>query len=90
MRHVISFPTADAAKKRGQAVVIDFGASGNFAAARDLWRAIADAREHNLGPEHPDTLGAKNDLANMTGEAGDADPLWHVGGLSPNRLIGLP
>ena len=48
------------------------GTSGSYAAARDLQRRVADARERILGPEHPDTLTARADLARWTGEAGDA------------------
>ena len=47
------------------------GASGNYAAARDLLRNVVDARERVLGPEHPDTLSARANLASWTGEAGD-------------------
>jgi hypothetical protein len=47
------------------------GSSGNFAAARDLQRRILDARERILGPEDPDTLAARHELARWTGEAGD-------------------
>ncbi len=47
------------------------GQSGSYAAARDLWRNIADARERVHGPEHPDTLAASNNLAAWTGKAGD-------------------
>jgi len=48
------------------------GYSGSYAAARDLYRQILDAREHVLGPEHPETLAARASLADWTGEAGDA------------------
>ena len=49
------------------------GHIGSYPAARDLWRLIADAyREDDAyGPEHPDTLAARDDLAWTTGEAGD-------------------
>jgi hypothetical protein len=47
------------------------GYSGGYAAGRDLWRRIADARERTLGPEHPDTLSARYGLARWTGGAGD-------------------
>jgi hypothetical protein len=46
-------------------------ASGSYAAARDLWRKVAKAREQDLGPEHPDTLVARHEFAMWTGEAGD-------------------
>ena len=47
------------------------GSSGNYPAARDLWRKVFEARERILGPEHPDTLTARANLARWTGEAGD-------------------
>ena len=47
------------------------GSSGSYAAARDLQRRVFDTRERLLGPEHPDTLSAGQDLAYWTGEAGD-------------------
>ena len=48
------------------------GSSGSYAAARDLQRKVLEARERVLGPEHPDTLTARRNLACWTGEAGDA------------------
>ena len=50
------------------------GWSGSYPAARDLCQLIADARTGSdaYGPEHPDTLTARHDLAVCTGEAGDA------------------
>jgi hypothetical protein len=47
------------------------GWSGSYAAARDLWWRVVDARQRVLGPEHPDTLTARSNLARWTGEAGD-------------------
>jgi hypothetical protein len=47
------------------------GSSGSYAAARDLERRIVDARQRVLGPEHPNTLAARHDLAHWTGLAGD-------------------
>ena len=47
------------------------GASGSYAAARDLWRTIAEAREKILGRERPDTLAARQNLAYWTGKAGN-------------------
>jgi hypothetical protein len=47
------------------------GYSGSPAAARDLSRKIVDARSSALGPEHPDTLIIRNNLARWTGKAGD-------------------
>ncbi len=50
------------------------GHSGSYPAARDLVQLIADARSEDeaYGPEHPDTLTARANLARWTGEAGDA------------------
>ena len=47
------------------------GSSGNYDTARNLLRRVLDARERVLGPEHPDTLDARHQLARWTGEAGD-------------------
>ncbi len=50
------------------------GHSGSYLAARDLFQLIADAHRDDdaYGPEHPDTLTARANLARRTGEAGDA------------------
>jgi len=50
------------------------GHSGNYPAARDLLQLIADAHRDDdvYGPEHPDTMTARGNLAYWTGEAGDA------------------
>jgi Tetratricopeptide repeat len=50
------------------------GQSGNYPAARDLFRAIADAYggDDGDGAEHPCTLITRGELASWTGEAGDA------------------
>jgi hypothetical protein len=48
------------------------GASGSYAPARDLQQKVVEAREQVLGPEHPQTLNARGDLAGWTGQAGDA------------------
>jgi Tetratricopeptide repeat len=50
------------------------GSSGSYPAARDLCQLIVHAhREDNAhGPEHPDTLAARANLASWTGRAGDA------------------
>ena len=50
------------------------GDSGSYPAARDLFQLIADAHRESdaYGPEHPDTLAARADLAYWTGQAGDA------------------
>ena len=47
------------------------GYSGTYATARDLSQQILDARQQDLGAEHPDTLAARGDLAHWIGEAGD-------------------
>jgi hypothetical protein len=46
--------------------------SGNYSAARDLIRHVADACEQALGAGHLDTLTARAHLASWTGGAGDA------------------
>jgi hypothetical protein len=48
--------------------------SGSNPAAWDLFQLIADAlsQDSAYGPEHPDTLSARDTLAYFTGEAGDA------------------
>jgi hypothetical protein len=57
----------------GMARIVNYiGASGSYATARDLQREIVSARQTSLGPEHPQTLGARGDLARWTAEAGDA------------------
>ncbi|WP_433201981.1 tetratricopeptide repeat protein [Nocardia sp. CA-107356] len=38
---------------------------------RDLWAAWIPTFEHSVGPEHPDTLTARNNLAFWRGESGD-------------------
>jgi len=50
------------------------GHSGSYLAARDLSRLIADAltADNAYGPEHPDTLATRHDLAYWIGAAGDA------------------
>jgi hypothetical protein len=49
------------------------GYSGSYPAARDLWQLITDAHTENdaYGPEHPDTLNARSNLARWTGYTGD-------------------
>ena len=39
---------------------------------RDQLAALLPIRERVLGPEHPDTLTTRHNLAYWTGEAGDA------------------
>jgi hypothetical protein len=48
--------------------------SGSYPAARDLFALIVDVHRENGddGPEHPDTLNARNQFAIWTGMAGDA------------------
>ena len=55
-------------------IALYLGHSGSYPAARDLFQRIADAyREYDAyGPEHPATLAARADLADWTGQAGDA------------------
>jgi uncharacterized protein DUF4062/tetratricopeptide repeat protein len=50
------------------------GDSGSYPVARDLFQLIADAHieDDDFGPEHPDTLSARHELAYWTGAAGDA------------------
>ncbi len=50
------------------------GNSGNYRAARDLFRLIADAymASDAHGPEHRDTLNARHNLARWTGRSGNA------------------
>ncbi|MBV9208673.1 MAG: ATP-binding protein [Actinobacteria bacterium] len=56
----------------GMAQIVNYLAfSGSYAAARDLQRQVVDARERLLGPEHPDTLTTRHNLARWTGQAGD-------------------
>jgi hypothetical protein len=55
-------------------IAIYLGQSGSYAAARDLFQLIADARNTDdaRGPEHPETLAGRAELAYWTGRAGDA------------------
>jgi hypothetical protein len=48
------------------------GFSGSYVTARELYRRVVEARERVLGPEHPDTLAARADLAWWTGDSGAA------------------
>jgi hypothetical protein len=48
------------------------GLTGNYAAARDIYRQILAGREQALGAEHVETLAARDDLADWSGQAGDA------------------
>ena len=50
------------------------GHSGSYPAARNLFGLIADAHTEDdaYGPEHPDTLATRHNLARWAGHAGDA------------------
>ena len=62
------------------------GHSGSYAAARDHEREVVEARVGDLGPEHPDTLTARDNLAFWTGLAGDsADARDQLAELLPIR-----
>jgi hypothetical protein len=57
---------------RGMAPIAGFLATAAATrAARDLWEKITNGRYRDLGPEHPDTVMARLDLAHWTGHAGD-------------------
>jgi hypothetical protein len=43
--------------------------AGDAASARDQLRALLSHTEHVLGPEHPNTLAARSNLAYWTGKA---------------------
>jgi hypothetical protein len=62
----------DAASEPMAEMASYLGDSGSYAAARDLSRQILDARQRELGAEHPSTLAARASLAGWTGQAGDA------------------
>ena len=46
------------------------GQTGQATAARDYNRTLTDTITHHLGPDHPDTLAARNDLAGWRGGGG--------------------
>jgi Tetratricopeptide repeat len=52
-------------------IVSYLGNSGNYPAARDLQQRLLQAQVRVSGPEHPDTLTARGDLAYWNGQAGD-------------------
>jgi RecA/RadA recombinase len=59
------------------------GFSGSYPAARDLFQLIADAyrQDNAFGAEHQNTLAARQEVALMTGQAGDpvaARDLFHT------------
>ncbi len=45
---------------------------GTYPAAIELGQRVLKARAHIIGPEHPDTLATRDELAYWTGQAGDA------------------
>ena len=55
-------------------IALYLGYSGSYPAARDLFQLIAAAHSQDeaYGPEHPDTLTARHELARWIGQAGDA------------------
>jgi hypothetical protein len=55
-------------------IALYLGYSGSFPAAQALFARIADECTNNdaYGPEHPDTLSVRHELAYWTGGAGDA------------------
>jgi hypothetical protein len=58
------FPNAQAYDSVGMARLANYlGQRGSYAAARRLQQRIADAHDQALGPEHPETLSARNSLA---------------------------
>ena len=62
-----------AADSSGMAKIANYlGYSGSYAAARDLWQSVVEARVRASGAEHPSTLTARGALAHWTGAAGDA------------------
>ncbi|MFH9250868.1 FxSxx-COOH system tetratricopeptide repeat protein [Streptomyces lydicus] len=48
------------------------GEAGQVTTARDYCQHLAAIAHDHLGPDHPDTLAAQNNLAHWRGEAGDA------------------
>ncbi|WP_435204074.1 tetratricopeptide repeat protein [Micromonospora sp. bgisy143] len=49
-----------------------FGHAGDYPTSVAVWSILAEAHTTQLGPEHPDTLSARHELASWTGDAGDA------------------
>jgi hypothetical protein len=47
------------------------GEAGDLAAARELFAGLLPVRERVSGPEHPETLMTRANLASWAGEAGD-------------------
>lgn len=54
------------------AIVEYLAASGDYRTGLTLQHHIHHHRDATLGPDHPDTLTARSDLAELTGDAGDA------------------
>ncbi|MFF3612755.1 tetratricopeptide repeat protein, partial [Streptomyces sp. NPDC002580] len=48
------------------------GQTGQVSAARDYYCTLSDTTSRHLGPDHPDTLATRHNLAWYRGEAGDA------------------
>ena len=55
-----------------QRIAVYLGISGNYAAARNLWKTVLELKERVYGPEHLETLIARANLARWTGDAGDS------------------
>ncbi|WP_351236327.1 FxSxx-COOH system tetratricopeptide repeat protein [Streptomyces sp. NPDC002133] len=51
---------------------VSLGESGQAGAAALHFQHLADSTTRHLGPDHPDTLSARGNLARWRGEAGDA------------------
>jgi Tetratricopeptide repeat len=68
--HVQAALTADSDSMRRVAAYL--GDSGSYRAACELYQRVVEAQVQALGPEHPDTLAARGNLAYWTGQAGDA------------------
>ncbi|TLP56268.1 tetratricopeptide repeat protein [Microbispora triticiradicis] len=61
------------AESPGMGAVVDYlRASGDYRTAKTLQQRHAGALHDTLGPDHPDTLTARANLAYWTGMAGDA------------------
>ncbi|MDJ0347360.1 tetratricopeptide repeat protein [Streptomyces sp. H10-C2] len=48
------------------------GETGQVTAARDHFQHLTATTRHHLGPDHPDTLATRHNVAAWRGEAGDA------------------
>ncbi|MEU5872598.1 tetratricopeptide repeat protein [Glycomyces sp. NPDC047369] len=77
---------------------VSLGGTGQVAAAAHHFRSLHQIAERHLGPDHPDTLAARHELARWRGRAGDpvgaakdyaellADRLRLLGGDHPQTL----